>query len=92
MDFTHNTAASQYEAWQDGELAGEAHYRLSGTVADFDHTLVPPRLEGQGIAGRLVQYAMDDIRANGSWTVRATCPYVVRWFVRHPDYADLLES
>ncbi len=92
MEFIHNIAASQYEAWQDGELAGEAHYRLIGTVADFDHTLVPPKLEGQGIAGRLVQYAMDDVRAEDAWTVRPTCPYVAHWFHKHPDYADLLEG
>jgi predicted GNAT family acetyltransferase len=92
MEFTHNQAAGQYEARQDGQLAGEAHYRLLGSVADFDHTLVPPEFEGKGVAGRLVQYAMDDIRDAGAWKVRATCPYVVHWFARHPDYADLLEA
>lgn len=92
MEFTHNQAASRYEARQDGELAGEAHYVLDGSVADFDHTLVPPEFEGQGIAGRLVQFAMDDVRAAGEWTVRATCPYVARWLDRHPDYADLVQG
>lgn len=92
MEFTHNQAASRYEARQDGELAGEARYVLDGSVADFDHTLVPPEFEGQGIAGRLVQFAMDDVRAAGEWTVRATCPYVARWLDRHPDYADLVQG
>jgi predicted GNAT family acetyltransferase len=91
MDFTHNVAASRYEARQDGELVGEAHYRLAGEVADFDHTFVPPQFEGRGIAAELVRYAMDDIRAAGAWKVLPTCSYVVAWFARHPDYADLRE-
>lgn len=89
MELTHNVAASRYEASQDGELVGEAHYSLAGQVAVFDHTYVPPRFEGRGIAAELVQFAMDDIRAAGAWTVRPTCSYVVAWFARHPDYVDL---
>ena len=89
MEFTHDRDQHCYQAWEAGALVGELHYRLSGTVADFDHTSVPPEHEGKGIAGRLVQFAMDDVRADGSWRITATCPYVVRWLERHPDYADL---
>lgn len=90
MDFVHNPAESRYEARAGGELVGEAHYRLDGEVVDFDHTFVAPRLEGGGVAGRLVRFAIDDVRASGGLRVRASCPYVAHWFTRHPQDAELL--
>ena len=89
-EFRHDRDASQFEVSVDGTMCGVAHYQLSGGVADFDHTEVPPAFGGRGIAGRLVQYAMDEIRAAGEWKVRPACSYVVRWFAQHPDYSDLL--
>ncbi len=90
MEFRHDADQRCYQAFEDGALVGEVHYRLSDAVADFDHTSVPPEHEGKGIAGRLVQFALDDVRAAGAWRVQATCPYVLRWLERHPDYADLV--
>ncbi len=92
MKFTHNTAENRYEAWQGDELAGQTHYTLTGDEATFDHTLVPKKFEGKGVASDLVRYAMDDVRAAGQWRVRATCWYVQGWLERHRDYADLLAA
>lgn len=90
MDFIHNRELSRYEAWLDGELAGETDYELDDGVADFNHTVVPPQFGGRGIAGALVSFAMDDVRTAGAWKVRPTCSYVAGWFAKHPDYAELL--
>jgi predicted GNAT family acetyltransferase len=89
-EFTHNRAAGQFEVAIDGAFAGEAHYVLSDGVATFDHTVVLPEFGGRGVAGRLVQHAMDEVRAAGEWKVRPVCPYVVRWFAQNPEYSDLL--
>jgi len=89
-EFSHNETAGQFELKIDGELAGVCHYTLTGDVAVFDHTVVPPDFGGRGIAGRLVTYAMDSVRAAGAWKVRAVCSYVSAWFTKHPEYADLL--
>ena len=89
-EFRHNESASKYEVTIDGEFAGEARYTLRGNEAAFDHTYVPRQFGGQGVAGRLVRYAMDDIRAKGEWKVRPVCSYVVGWFGKHPEYSDLL--
>ncbi|MFT4110046.1 GNAT family N-acetyltransferase, partial [Propionicimonas sp.] len=74
----------------DGRFAGEAHYTVRDGVAAFDHTMVPSEFGGRGVAGRLVQHAMDEVRAAGEWKVRPVCSYVGFWFDRHPEYADLL--
>lgn len=88
--FGHDRDASQFEVTIDGTPVGVGDYRLDAGVADFDHTEVSPAFGGRGVAGRLVKYAMDEVRAAGEWKVRATCSYVVRWFGQHPEYADLL--
>lgn len=89
-EFTHDRAARRFEVHVDGQFAGEAHYTLQGDVAAFDHTAVPPAFGGQGIAGRLVQHAMDEVRAEGEWKVKPVCSFVVKWFDQHPEAADLL--
>ena len=54
---------------------GEAEYTIT-------HTWVDASLRGQGMAGRLVEAAVDQIRKNGG-TPRASCSYAVRWFAEH---------
>ncbi|MFZ1385414.1 MAG: GNAT family N-acetyltransferase [Propionicimonas sp.] len=89
-EFRHNPEASRFEAWIDGRRVGSAEYTLRGNVASFHHTNVDAALNGQGVAGRLVTSAMDQVRAAGEWKVEPACAYVSRWMKHHPDYADLL--
>lgn len=89
-EFSHNQAASRFEVTVDGRFAGEAHYVLADGVATFDHTEVREEFGGRGIAGRLVRYALDDVRAAGEWKIVPVCPYVTRWLRAHPEYGDLL--
>ena len=89
-EYRHNEGAGRYEVSIDGQPAGEAHYTVRGDVAWFDSTVVPPRFGGRGVAGRLVAFAMDDVRSRGGLKVRPACSYVVAWFDKHPEYADLL--
>ncbi|MEY9211102.1 N-acetyltransferase [Thermobifida halotolerans] len=81
----------RYEARGDGgETAGFAEYRTTtdGLVV-FTHTEVDPSYKGQGVGGRLVQGALDDVRAHGM-RVLPVCSFVRKWIERHPDYADLV--
>jgi predicted GNAT family acetyltransferase len=89
-EFRHDRQASTYEVAIDGVPAGVAGYRLNEGVAEFNHTVVLPAFGGHGVAGRLVTFAMDDVRAAGEWKVRASCSYVEYWFGQHPEYGDLL--
>ena len=47
-------------------------------VYSIDHTFVDNSLRGQGIASKLVQAAVDEIRRR-SGEVQATCSYAVKW-------------
>ena len=93
-EFVHNREDHRFEAWVDGTFTGEIAYALlpgdGGTVTDFLHTWVDDSARGTGLAGRLAQFAFDQVRAGGEWTIKPTCPYVIAWSKRHPEYADLL--
>ena len=48
----------------------------------IDHTVVDDSLRGQGIAGQLVQMAVEQIQAKHG-TVTATCSYAKHWLEKH---------
>lgn len=93
-EFVHDRAQRRFEAWVDGTRTGEIAYALlpqdGAVVADFLHTYVDDSARGTGLAGRLARFAFEQVRADGEWTIRPTCPYVTSWVKRHPEYADLI--
>ena len=88
LPITHNAAASRFETIVDGHLC-VADYQLDDGVMTMTHTLVPPALEGRGIAAALVAAALAHARTAGL-RVRPACSYVARYMQRHRDTLDLL--
>ncbi len=81
---------SRYEILVDGELGGVLGYaRPAEGTRELQHTLVLPSHRGQGLAGLLVQGALDDLRAQGERIV-PNCPFVQSWLPEHPEYQDLV--
>ena len=54
---------------------------------EYKHTEVPEELGGQGIAGYLVKYILDDAAAK-NLRVKPTCSYVKSYIDKHPEYQD----
>jgi predicted GNAT family acetyltransferase len=81
--------AHRYEARLDGELAGFLEYVVKRGRIALVHTEVAAAHEGQGIAGRLARFALDDARRRGL-PVIPSCPYVKRFLERHPEYRDVV--
>lgn len=90
LPITHNAAASRFETIVDGHLC-VADYQLDDGVMTMTHTLVPPALEGRGIAAALVAAALAHARTAGL-RVRPACSYVARYMQRHRDTLDLLAT
>ena len=67
----------------------EADYRLHDGVLTITHTGVPPRLEGRGIAGALVQAVLDHASSQGL-KVAPLCSYARAYMQRHPETRSLL--
>lgn len=68
-------------------LAEITFYESAPGVWCINHTEVSPVLQGQGIAGKLVQLAVDEIKARGGKPT-ATCSYAAHWLEKHPEVQD----
>lgn len=86
-DIRHDKAAGRFETTVDGHT-GFVEYVLSDSVMDIRHTIVPPAVEGRGIAAALVKSALEYARECG-FKVRPSCWYAELYIRRHPQYADL---
>ncbi|UTT39702.1 N-acetyltransferase [Glutamicibacter mishrai] len=73
----------------DGKIIGAAHYRdfdaPGGVERIFFHTTVDEEYGGQGLAGILVKFALENTIASGAKIV-AVCPYVKSYVAKHNDY------
>jgi predicted GNAT family acetyltransferase len=83
----HNAALSRFELDVEDGVA-VIDYHVAPGVLNFYHTEVPPQLRGRGIAARLMQEALQQVRAQGLKVV-PSCSYVAIYIDRHPEFADL---
>jgi predicted GNAT family acetyltransferase len=86
----HNAEARRFEIHYGDDLA-RLEYRLGDSTIIYTHTIVPPALEGHGIAGRLAGHALDYARDRGLAVV-PLCPYVADFIVKHPEYDDIVAA
>jgi hypothetical protein len=84
-----NETEQRYELFLDDELAAFTEFASSDDAVIFPHTVTVDEFRGRGLAGKVVRFALDDIRARGERIV-ARCPYVARFIDEHPEYSDLL--
>ena len=87
---TNNEEAQRFEATVDG-LRSILTYRRFPDRIVFNHTVVPPPLEGKGLAAKLTRVALDFARANHLRVV-PLCPYVSSFIQKHSEYQDLVSS
>ncbi|MET8771702.1 GNAT family N-acetyltransferase [Streptomyces sp. NPDC004658] len=83
-------AKNRYEILVDGKRAGLTAYRDRDAQRVFYHTEVDDAFAGQGLASRLVQEALTDVRESGKRIV-PVCPYVAKFLKRHEEFADLVD-
>jgi NAD+ kinase len=79
----------RYELIVGGEVAGVLHYRRHGARIELLHTEIEQPFSGRGLASRLASAALDDARSRATPVV-VTCPFVIGYLDRHPEYADVL--
>ncbi len=84
MEICNDVARNRAWTEIDG-LECEVEYLVNDGTLNIIHTFVPPALEGQGIASKLVKCAYDYAVAEGLRPM-ATCSYARTWLKRHPEY------
>lgn len=87
----HVPEKHRYEIRDGDQVAGLTQYRLpdDGHV-DFIHTETSSDYEGQGMAARVVEFALDDVRAQNKRII-PHCPYVAGFIRKHPEYEDITD-
>jgi predicted GNAT family acetyltransferase len=89
IECLNNVDRQQYEIHLNGARVGLASYFERDGVTVIPHTETLPAFGGRGLAGRLVAYALDDIRSRGG-KLDPACPFVADYVRKHPSYQDLL--
>lgn len=84
-----NPALSRFEL-DVGDYTAFATYRLSPGVITFLHTEVPAQIHERGIGSRLVQGALEAVRARGLKVI-PRCSFVAHYLDKHPEFQDLRE-
>ena len=87
---TNDEAHSRYELHVEGGVASAA-YERHGDIVAFTHTVVPERLRGKGLAGKLIEGALADVRRQGL-KILPKCSFVVSYVERHPEVQDLVAA
>jgi predicted GNAT family acetyltransferase len=79
----------RYEISIDGKVAGFTAYSARPGLIAFVHTEVDERLQGRGLADRLIRFALEDARTRGL-AVLPFCPFVKAFIERHREFEDLV--
>jgi uncharacterized protein len=79
----------RYELSIDGEIVGYSAYRARPGLIAFVHTEVDERLQGRGLADRLIRFALEDARTRGL-AVLPFCPFVKGFIERHREFETLV--
>lgn len=86
----HEPDAKRYTLTIDGHLAALVDYAINGNSISFHHTYTQPSLRGNGYAGEVVAFAVDDVEKTSARRIVPMCWYVAQWFDEHPDRQALL--
>ncbi|MEW6286875.1 MAG: GNAT family N-acetyltransferase [Chloroflexota bacterium] len=90
LQIVHNPAEQRFETVIEGKLC-KLDYLQDGNRFVITHVGVHPSLRGQGIAGKIVEAALQYARQN-SLRVIPMCSYAAAYIRRHPEYADLTKQ
>lgn len=84
----HNEKAHRFETTINGHTAYLSYIEL-GNVLNYNHTIVPDALGGQGVGKSLAKYALEYARENGKKVI-PSCSFVDNYITKNPEYQDLL--
>ncbi|TAM66111.1 MAG: N-acetyltransferase [Microbacteriaceae bacterium] len=90
-EFTHEPDARRYAMRIGAQLVCILDYRVNNNVISLTRSYTQPAQRGNGYAGQLVEYAVNDIEATTTYRIVPMCWYVAEWFEAHPSRAGVLE-
>ncbi|MEQ6903348.1 GNAT family N-acetyltransferase [Nocardioides sp. YIM 152588] len=87
----HAPERHRYEILDGDHRVGFTVYRLPDDEhVDFVHTEIDEGYAGRGLAGRLIAFALADVRAQAKRII-PHCPFVAGWIGKHPEYEGITD-
>jgi uncharacterized protein len=74
-----------------GEDIAALYYSMFEDKLYLNHTEVPEALKGQGLAGKLVEGALEYAKSH-NLPIVPMCPYANKYIQRNPQYQSLLDA
>ncbi len=87
-DIRDEREARRYALDMDGQTAVVLYNETAGGLL-ITETLVPPPLEGRGLASRMARHVLGDIRARGL-VILPTCPFFADYLRKHREWVDIV--
>ena len=91
MEFKYESNRIYMNNDQGVTIAEVTFPNVKDKIVDINHTYVDDSLRGQGVAGKLMIDAAQQLRKEGKKAI-LTCPYAVSWFSKNKEYDDILEE
>lgn len=90
LKITHNPKNHAFEIWIDGQLS-KLDYIQDAKNFVITHVGVYPEHRGQGVAGKIVEAALQYAREN-SLRVIPMCSYAAAYIRRNPQHMELTDQ
>jgi len=86
-----NTQQHRFELPIGDDLFAAAYYLIEDGRVVLIHTEVPAEFSGRGIGSQLAAETFELLRKTGRKAI-LKCPFIVRFFAKHPEYADVVDG
>ncbi|WP_187262395.1 GNAT family N-acetyltransferase [Pontibacter beigongshangensis] len=91
MNIIHDKDDLRFYAELEGEEAELTYTYPEEGILDFDHTFVPKKARGQGLADDLVKAGLEFVKKE-NYKFIPSCPVVEAFVKRHPEYNHYQEE
>lgn len=88
---THNVSAQKFETTINGTTAYLSYENIDDGTLDYNHTIVPKSLGGQGVGSQLAKFALDYAKESGKKVV-PSCSFIADFIHKNPEYSDLIKT
>lgn len=91
MEIQHDITNQRFFTIVEGKEAYLQYLMVDKKVLNYYKTYVPNELRGKGIAGKIVEAALNYAREN-NLKIIPTCSYVDTFIERHKNFEDLIKN